>query len=148
MGGRKERAAWGSPGWESVRDGIVAGTSHHVLGVLTPPLGPSVNLGPLGHALPLEVWSLLGPQPRGGLGSSLLSPGSPTASQPWARWPSALGMHLFALPKGLHFFLLLVAGPGISVSCSVKLAVGVGRLGICSGHEEGGPWLLSGKPPS
>lgn len=37
VGGRKERAAWGSPGWESVRDGIVAGTSHHVLGVLTAP---------------------------------------------------------------------------------------------------------------
>ena len=36
-GGRKGRAAWGSPGWESVRDRTVAGTSHHVLGVLTSP---------------------------------------------------------------------------------------------------------------
>lgn len=36
-GGRKGRAAWGSPGWESVRGRTVAGTSHHVLGVFTAP---------------------------------------------------------------------------------------------------------------
>lgn len=131
---RKERAAWGSPGWESVRDGIVAGTSHHVLGVLmAPSLGPSVNLGPLGHALPLEVWALLGPQPRDGLGRSLLSPGSPTASQPWAWWPSALGMHLFCPPQRLGFFVCWL-GAQAFVSCSVKLVWGW-RLGSAQGRK-------------
>lgn len=82
-----------------------------------------------------------------GLAGVCLSPGSPRASQPRTWWPSALGTQLLALPKGLCFFGLLAGGLDISVSCSVKLAVRVGRLRVSSGQESGGPGLLPGSPP-
>lgn len=140
------------PGWKPARDGPPACTFHHSRKFSCPRLCPCVRLWSLGHALPwkgVPCWDM---SPETGLADDCFSRvshrqsarGESTAARP----PPPLGSNLSAFPKGL-LSSPLGWGPGnlsLSVSSSVKLAVGVGRLRVHSGQERGGPWLLPGNP--
>lgn len=100
------------------------------------PLCPGVRSGPHGRA---SFTGRCGPcwdtSPEMGLAGVCLSSGSPAATAAPGQQPPVPGTCLLTLPEGLCFFHFLAGGPGISVSCSVKLAVGVGRPRVCSGRK-------------
>ena len=61
-----------------------------------------------------------------GLAGVCFLQGHPQLHSPGPGGPLPLACTSLPFPKACDFFRLLAGGPGISVSCLVKLAVGVG----------------------
>lgn len=142
-GERREEEAWRSQGGSQQETGPAC-TFHHSQKFSCPPLCSCVRLWPLGYASPrkgVPCWDM---SPETGLADdcfSRVSHSRPARGESTAARhpPPPLGSNLSAFPKG---FLSspLGWGPGnssLSVSSSVKLAVGVGRLRFHSGQERG-----------